>query len=170
MGSRRHPARLALALATALAAAALLAIAGCGGGDNDGSTAAEAPTLTKKQFVREGQAICTRGYRRQARWMEAFYKRHGYDWQEPSKKTREEVNAAVVMKVEQEKIDELDALPVPAGDEAEIRKILESMERGIRVTEREPERLAEPTEKKPEPFMEARELTADYGIWICGQP
>lgn len=154
----------------ALAVAALLAFVGCGGGGGDEETTAERPPITKKKFVREGQALCTRAYRRQARWMEKFYKRHGYDWQEPSKKAREEVNAAVVMKVEQEKIDELDALPVPPGDEAEIEKILESMRKGIRITEREPERLAEPTEKNPEPFTEARELTADYGIWICGQP
>jgi hypothetical protein len=167
MADRRHAAALVLALA--FAAVALLAMAGCGGGDED-STTAERPAITKKQFVREGQALCTRAYRRQARWMEAFYERHGFDSGEPSKKAREAVNAAVVMKVEQEKIDELDALPVPPGDEKEIEQILESMERGIRVTEREPERLAEPTEKNPEPFMEARELTADYGIWICGQP
>ncbi len=166
MGNGRH--LTALALALALAVAALFAFVGCGGGDD--STTAERPPITKKKFVREGQALCTRAYRRQARWMEKFHKRHGYDPGEPSKKAREEVNAAVVMKVEQEKIDELDALPVPPGDEKEIEKILASMERGIRVTEREPERLAEPTEKNPEPFTEARELTADYGIWICGQP
>jgi hypothetical protein len=153
----------------ALAVAALLALAGCGGG-GDEETTAERPPITKKKFVREGQALCTRAYRRQARWMEKFYKRHGFDPGEPSKKARELVNEAVVMKVEREKIKELDALPVPPGDELEITKILASMRKGIRITEREPERLAEPTEKNPEPFTEARELTADYGIWICGQP
>jgi hypothetical protein len=140
----------------------LLALAGCGGGSDE-------PTLTKKQYVRQGNRICRHGYKRQARWVEAFDKAHGFNYGEPNKHEREVTNTVIALKVEREKIQELEALPVPEGDEARLRKIFKAMEEGIRQSEKHPDYLAEPTPAHPEPFQEARDLATAYGIWICGQ-
>jgi hypothetical protein len=161
---------IALPAALALALALAVATAGCGGEDSDSAAAAKKPSLTKKQFARQAHAICYRLSKKQVRQMEAFGKRNGFDLGEPGRREREKVNAAVVLPVVEEKIEALGALPVPKGDEGEVRQILASMEKGIRTTEAHPDWLAAPTARNPNPFAETLELTAAYGIWLCGQP
>jgi hypothetical protein len=151
-----------------LAIAVLLCAGGCGSGGEAGSTAPQAQT--KKQFLQQAHSICYRLSKKQVRQMEAFGKRHGFDTGSPSPHEFEQVNAAVVMPIVEEKIEELGALPVPDGDEAQVEQIIQSMERGIRVTEAHPAWLAAPTAAHPDPFEATLELTAAYGIWLCGQP
>lgn len=150
---------------------ALLAVAagGCGSRGSD-SSSSESPPATKKQFAEKAHAICYRLSKKQVREMEAFAKAHSYELGAPTKRQLEQVNAAVVMPIVEEKIEDLGALPVPPGDEAQVRKILASMEQGIRVTEAHPAWLAAPTPAHPNPFEATLKLTAAYGIWLCGQP
>lgn len=145
----------------------LLLLAGCGGGGS-GSSASE-PPITKKRFQHKAQAICYRSSKEQVRRIALFYKRHGLDAAEPSQRAREMVNAAVVLPVESQRIEELGALPAPEGDEAKVRAILESMERGVSESEAHPEWLASPTRTHPSPFQESLDLTNAYGIWPCGE-
>lgn len=144
----------------------LLGAAGCGG---DGEPAETKPTLTKRQFARQAHSVCYRLSKKQVRRIEAFSKRHGFDTGEPGRRERERINAAVVMPIVEEKIEQLKALSAPAGEEGEVKKIIESMEEGLRVSEAHPEWLAAPTAAHPDPFMKTIELTAAYGIWVCGQ-
>jgi hypothetical protein len=146
----------------AVVLASALGLAGCGGSGD------QAP-LSKKQFVRRGQAICHRGYLRQQRSIEAFAGRHGFDYREPTQAQRERMDTAVVIPFVRRKIRQLDALAVPKGDDDQVREILQSMERGIRESEEHPERLVAPTAAHPEPFQLTRELASAYGIWLCGQ-
>ena len=125
--------------------------------------------MTKKQFVKEAHAICYSLSKKQVRQMEAFARRHGFDIGEPGQRELEQVNAAVVMPIVEEKIEEIGALPAPKGGNGKVGKILESMEHGIHRAEAHPDWLAEPTKAHPDPFTKTIELTAAYGIWICGQ-
>jgi hypothetical protein len=147
--------------------AALVAIAGCGGSDQ--AATVEKPPVRQKQFERQAYKVCYHAYKKQARLMEAFSRRHGYNVGEPNQKQREVLNRVIVMPIVREKIRKLGALPLPPGDEAKMEAVLASMRKGIRTTAAHPEWLAAPTEKHPETFAEARETTAALGIWVCGQ-
>jgi hypothetical protein len=147
--------------ASAALVASLLLVVGCGGG----STPATA-SVTRAQFIRQANAICDRLYKQQAQEMQAYRKGHGFKTV-PTLKEQEQVNTAVVMDVERQKIRELGELPVPSGDGSTVRTFLDAMERGVRESEDAPSALASPT--PPEPFEDARKLTGAYGIGLCGQ-
>lgn len=156
--------RRSLLVLVLISAGAALLVSGCGG---DSSTADEtSASLTKKQFVKRADAYCTRGYKAQARAMEKYAKKHGFS-REPTQAEREEINTAVVLGFVRRKIEFFKSLPAPEGDEKEIRRMIESMERGLEQTERNPASLAKPYD--PEPFTDTRHLTAEYGPYVCGQ-
>jgi hypothetical protein len=144
----------------------LLVVAGCGGGDSSEPVATT--TITKQQWVRKAYAVCARLSHRQQHHGYAFRRAHGMKVN-PGQRERERLDAIYVMPFVERKIDELRALPVPAGEGAKIDQILQSMEEGIRDSKAHPEWLAAPTQAHPDPFTKAIELTDAYGIWICGQ-
>ncbi|MGN6275399.1 MAG: hypothetical protein ACTHNP_05630 [Solirubrobacterales bacterium] len=143
-------------------------VSGCGGGSSGSSGSEQA--LTKQQFIRRAHAICYRLSKKQVRQTEAFYKAHGLNAGEPSQRAQERSIVAVVLPVVEEKVEELGALPVPAGDKAKVRAILTAMERGVSETKAHPEWLAAATSKHPNPFAESEQLVAAYGVWLCAQP
>ena len=146
---------------------ALLVAGGCGSDSSTDETAqAGEQTLTKKQFVKRTDAHCTRGYKAQARAMEKYAREHGFS-REPSQAEREEVNTAVVLDFVRRKIEFFESLPAPEGDEKEVQAMIASMQRGLEQSERNPASLAKPYD--PEPFTDTRHLTAEYGVYICGQ-
>lgn len=161
MGS---PGKRALA---ALGIALALAIAGCGGSGGDSSS--EEPTLTKKQYVQKADAICTRLSHKLVRGYEAFSKEHHLNTAAPDQHERERLILAVTLPNVEEKLEELKRLPVPKGDEAKLEAIFASMEHGIESAEKHPSWSAAPSPAHPEPFFDTIEMTADYGIWLCGQ-
>jgi hypothetical protein len=160
-------ARSALRLAAIGAIVGLLmALAGCGGGD----ATTEESVPTKRQFLHRAHAVCYHLSKKQVRRTEAFYKAHGLSTTAPSQRARERNIVAVVLPVVDEKIEELGALPVPAGDEAKVRAVLEAMERGVRETETHPGWLAAPSAAHPDPFAESEQLVSAYGAGLCAQP
>jgi hypothetical protein len=160
---RRAPYLLLLALA------AVLLASGCG--DDSG---AEEKTLTKKQFVKQAEAFCDKEYRAEERDMEAYADKHlllfggGEPWEQ-------EVLNEIVFEYVEDKIDFFKSLPVPEGDEKEVRAMIEAFEEGLEKSEKEPAGLAEarPFAKKqpPDGFWDrSYETTSAYGPWLCGQP
>jgi len=162
----------------AVAVLSLLGVVGCGGGGSQTSTTNAAAsskegtdsetTLTKQEWVDKANEICHDASERKVDKMAAFQKAHGFNSGEPSQHEREAVNTAVILPNVQERIDALGALPVPPGEEAKIRAILRSMERGIQEAEAHPENLAIP--KQPIPFAESEHLAGAYGLLFCGMP
>jgi hypothetical protein len=144
---------------------ALLVIAGCGGGSSD---SASTTTITKQQWARKAYAICAHLSHKQQHQGYAFKRAHGMKVS-PGQHEQERINTVWVMPFVERKIDALRALPVPEGEQAKIDQILKSMEEGIRVSKAHPAWLAAPTSAHPVPFSDTTELTAAYGIWICGQ-
>lgn len=166
--------------AVVIATLFLLGLVGCGGGGTSsqastpsspaasgGETNAGEATLTKQEWVDKANEVCNPLIDKKSRGMEAFYKARGVHGS-PNLHQREAVNAAVVLPNVQERIEGLEALPVPPGQEAKIRAILRSMERGIREAEAHPENLAKP--KQPIPFAESEHLAGAYGLLFCGMP
>lgn len=139
---------------------ALLLLGGCGGGG---------AALTKKQYVRRADAVCTRLSRKLVRESAAFEKRRGLNVAAPNQHEREEIIVGVLLPNIEERIDELKSLPAPKGDEAKVAQILSTLESGLRESRSQPTRSAAPDAHRGEPFRMAMDVAADYGIWLCGQ-
>ena len=157
-------------IAIAAAVLSVLGVAGCGGGSSSSqasTNAAQKASLTKQEWVDKANGICHASSDKKARQTEAFYKAHGVSGS-PNQRQREAMIAAVILPNVQERIEALDALPAPPGEEAEIRAILRSMERGIHEAEAHPENLAIP--KQPIPFAESEHVAGAYGLLFCGMP
>ncbi|MGN6256122.1 MAG: hypothetical protein ACTHN3_00020 [Solirubrobacterales bacterium] len=145
----------------------LLLVSGCGS-----SASSDQNELTHKEMVQKTQAFCHRGYLKQEKAMKKFAKEHAIVFGGGEPWEQEELNEHVVLGFVRKKIAYWKSLTPPKKDEKQVRKIIESMEKGVEVTEKEPEQLAEQgfRNKKPhEPFEETRTLTAEYGPWLCGQ-
>jgi hypothetical protein len=159
--------RILLVLALLVTGIPLL-LAGCGS-----SSGAEERTLTKKQFVKLTEAFCNKEYRAEEVDMEAYADKHlllfggGEPWEQ-------EILNEIVFEYVEDKIDYFKSLPVPEGDEKEVRGMIKAFEEGLENSERNPAALAEPRinskKKLPSYWDKSYETTTAYGPWLCGQP
>ncbi|HEX5988817.1 MAG TPA: hypothetical protein VFY75_01220 [Solirubrobacterales bacterium] len=152
-----------------MAIASLLVVSGCGS-----DSGAEEKTLTKKQFVKLTEAFCDKEYRAEERDMKAYALKHGllFGGGEP---WEQEVLNEIVFEYVEDKIDYFKSLPVPEGDEKEVRGMIVAFEEGLEKSEKNPAALAEARpfakKKQPEDLWDASyQTTSAYGPWLCGQP
>lgn len=150
-----------------LVAASVVTASGCGSGS--ARTSSEASGPTKKEYLRQAHAICYRLSKKQVRETKAFSRGHGFDPGEPDQGEREQLIAAVVVPVAEEKLEELAELAPPAGDKRKVTALLRGIEEGIHAAEVHPAWLAAPTPAHEQPFEHGMNLWADYGDWLCGQ-
>lgn len=171
---------------------ALMAGVGCGGGGSSGGTGggagSEATTagaetsaseggdtgagteggsksepLSKKVFVKEAEAIC--------RKIPTVYTERSEAVTKAMKKGQEPTPAELKLKAavptDDIAIEELEALPPPAGDEQKVEAIIRSLENAVKGFEEDPEK-AEFTGPNS-PFAEWQKLTKAYGLSFCSQ-
>jgi hypothetical protein len=153
----------------ALAAVAALAlIAGCGGGsDSSGSTDATTSSLTKAQFLKQGNAICAKGNKEIEEGFEEFGKEHHFSKKnQPSQAELEEAAEEVLIPNIRREIDDIRALGAPSGEEAEVEAVLAAAEKGLEKGEEDPGAMIEEGEG---PFKEANKLAREYGLVKCGE-
>jgi hypothetical protein len=150
-----------VALLAALAALALI-VAGCGGGsDSTESTT----SLSKAEFVKQGNAICAKGNEEIEEGFEEFGKEHGLsEKKEPSKAELEEaVETVVVPKITKE-LESIRALG-PPDEEAEAA--LDAAEEALEKGEEDPSQFFK--EENAGPFAKANKLAREYGLTKCGE-
>jgi hypothetical protein len=147
------------ALAVLVALAAL--VAGCGGG---GDTTDETVTLTKTEFIKQGDAICKQGTEASEKEAEEFAEDNDFELQKASKEQLEEAVSEVLVPSLEQQIDELDALGAPKGDEDQVEAILTSLEDATGEIEDDPGIVFQGGAlKKPS------KLADDYGFEVCGE-
>ncbi|HWO47338.1 MAG TPA: hypothetical protein VNM41_04690 [Solirubrobacterales bacterium] len=155
------------ALLAALAALAVVAalVAGCGGGDD--TTTDETATLTKAEFIKQGDAICEKGNEELEGEFQSFAKENDIPLEkEPNTEQSEELVEEVLVPNIQNQAEELRALGVPSGDEDQVNAMLDSLEEGIEEAEDDPGDLFS---GKTDPFGKANKLASEYGLKVCGQ-
>jgi hypothetical protein len=150
---------LLAALAALVALAAL--IAGCGGGDE---TTDETVTLTKTEFIKQGDAICKKGNDQSEKEAEEFAEDNDFTLEKASKEQLEEAVAEVLVPNLNQQAEELDALGAPEGDEEQVEEIIVSLEGAADEIEDEPGSVFE-----GEVLEEPTKLAKAYGFKVCGE-
>jgi hypothetical protein len=149
-------------LTAALAAAFLVAlVAGCGGGDE---TTDETVTLTKAEFIKQGDAICKQAGDQSEKEAEEFAEENGFTLEKANEEQLEEAVTEVLVSNLRQQAEDLDALGAPEGDEEQVEEILVSLEGAADEIEEEPSIVFE-----EEVFDEPNELAQDYGFKVCGE-
>lgn len=152
-----------LALLIGAMAVALVAV-GCGGGDD---TTESTASLTKAEFVKQGNAICSKGSAKLESEFEAFAKEHNLSQnEEPSKATLEEEVEEVLIPAVTRQVEEIRDLGVPEDDQGEVDEILTGAEEAIEEGEEEPSTLLA---SSPGKFTEVNKEAREYGLTVCGE-
>jgi hypothetical protein len=143
---------------------ALLASAagGCGGGSDPVS---EEP-LTKAQFIKRAEAICSGTDKTQKAALRVFFQKHPNAT--ASKAVEEEVVVVVGLPPVRAEIKELAALPAPKGDEEKIQAFIEAIEQAVEKGEADPSTMIRGEGKGP--FAAAGKLARGYGFKACTLP
>ena len=147
----------------ALAAIAMIA-AGCGGG---GDSTTDSGSLTKAEFLKQGNAICAKGNKEIQEGFEEFAKENGFsEKKQPSKAQLTELVETVVLPKVRGQVEGIKALGAPSGEEAQVEAITDAAEEALEKGEEEPAALAS---EKADPFAKANKKASDYGLVKCGE-
>jgi hypothetical protein len=139
-----------------------LLIAGCGSSDNSESTA----SLSKAQFLKQGNAICEEGSKNINSEFEEFSKENNLsETKEPPKAVQEEAVEQILIPSINSQIEEVKALGTPEGDEGELEKLITAEEEVVEEAEEDPISLFGTSAKQ----KEANKLANEYGLTACGE-
>ena len=155
--------RLKMTWVVVCALAGGLIAAGCGGDDdnsdstdNGATTAVE--TLSKSAFIQEADQICKEGNDQ----IDQAGKSLGGN---PSDaEIQSFIDETVAPNVENQ-LDQIRALGIPEGDEAQVNAILDAAQEAVDKIKSDPSVI---TDNGPDPFAEANKLAKEYGLSTCG--
>jgi hypothetical protein len=145
-------------LAVLVALAAL--VVGCGGGDDSETT----ETLTKAEFIKQGDQICEKANEASEDEAEEFAKENDFTLEKASKAQIEEAVGEVLVPNLNGQVEDLRALGAPEGDEDQIEEILVSLEGAADEIEGDPGLIFE-----GKTLEEPSKLAEDYGFEVCGE-
>jgi hypothetical protein len=146
----------------AFAAIAMIA-AGCGGG---GDSTTDSSSLTKAEFLKQGNAICAKGNKEIQDGFEEFEEENGLQKKQPTEEQLTEAIETIVLPSVSGQVEGIEALGAPSGDEAKVEAITDAVTEAVEEGEEDPASL---TSEKADPFAEANELSNEYGLVKCGE-
>jgi len=140
-------------------------VAGCGGGGDE--TTVETVTPTKAEFIRKADKICRNT--REAIIDGSVPKIEKVVGTPKAQQVEFELISNVLIPALEKEVDDLRALGMPAGDEAEIETILKLTEGAIAEAKTEPETYAQGTSYREgsEHYGQAYQLSLKYGMEEC---
>ena len=147
------------ALAVLVALAAL--VAGCGDSDDSGETT---ETLTKVEFVKQGDQICEKANEQTETEAEEFAEENGFTLEKASDEQIEEAIVEVLVPSLRGQTEDIEALGSPEGDEEQVEEIIVSLEEAADEIEEDPSSVRE-----GEALNEPQKLAEAYGFKVCGQ-
>ena len=150
------------ALAGLVALAAV--VAGCGSSSDSTSSTA---TLSKAEFVKQGNAICKEGNESINAEFEEFSKENNLsETKAPPKAVQEEAVEEILIPAINGQIEEVKALGTPEGDEGELEEVVTAEEEVVEEAEEAPISLLKGETGKQK---EANKLAREYGLTVCGE-
>lgn len=132
-------------------------VVGCGGG-NDGTT--EASSISKAQYIKQADAICTKTEDRQ----EALVQKFGEKEKKQTANSEAELVSFAGLPPLQQQVEELSELPPPSTGAAEASAYLKALEDAVKAGREDPAALLGGTEN---PFAKAEELGQKFGFKVC---
>jgi maltose-binding protein MalE len=156
---------------TMLAGVVAIAIvaAGCGSSSDDTSgssdTTETTAALSKAEFIKQGDAICTKGNKSIETEANEFAEENKVNTKKPTKAQKEEVITEVVAPSVRKQGEEIAELGAPSGDEAEVEAIVAAVEGGAEELEEDPNLLIE----GKNPLAKGSKLADSYGFKVCGE-
>jgi len=135
----------------------LLAV-GCG-------SSSDSSSLTKAEFVKQADQICTKGEKSIEDGAEKFAEDNDVNTEKPTKAQQEEVIQQVVAPDIRKQAEEIGDLGAPKGEEAEVEAIVTAVEDGADELESKPETLIE----GKNPLVKGSKLAKEYGLKVCGE-
>lgn len=149
----------------ALAVLLLIVTLAAGCGSSSSGSGNGAPSLTKAEFIKQGDAICARGQEKFAGEVEAFTKKKKLNPSGPlSKAQQEELIRAVFVPSLQAQADELEKLGVPSGEEDQADALVEELHGALSEAEDDPSVLIGPPSGS---LVKAAALAKQYGFKVC---
>jgi hypothetical protein len=152
------------ASATTVLVVLLALVAGCGDDDSGDGTTTTTTALTKKEFVREANRICTRTDDKLARASRQFFADAPRGEEAPPEEV-EQFGEKTVYPTIQDEIDRIRALGAPAGDEDQVEALLDAAQRGLDTLKDHPDQV--PKGGAAPAFNEADKLAGNYGLDQC---
>ncbi len=152
----------ALVLALAAFAAVAMIVAGCGGGDST----TDSSSLTKAEFLKQGNAICAKGNKEIQEGFEEFEKENGLQKKQPTEEQLTEAIETIVLPSVSDQVEGIEDLGAPSGEEAKVEAITDAASEAVEKGEEDPASL---TSEKADPFAKANELSNEYGLVKCGE-
>ena len=142
----------------------ILAIAsGCGGSDEGESTS----SLSKAEFIRKGDKLCTKVETERGKAISAFYdKEEAKSVQELGPKGQEKMILDVALPPVKKLAGELEELGIPEDDSEQVEAMLDALRSAVSEVESNPVSVLASSET---PFQEAKELAGEYGFKVCLQ-
>lgn len=138
-----------------------------GGGESAGSTGGSAEagsSLTKAEFVKQGNAACDQIQKRMGKEFEARTKELTDKGISPSKEQAKKMIAGVAIPAAKKQISVLRALPAPSGDEKKVALIIARQEESLKKVEEEPLFRASGA-----PYEKLNKPASDYGLTKCAE-
>jgi hypothetical protein len=150
----------------ALAGLAVLAVvvAGCGGSSDDTSSTA---SLSKAEFVKQGNAICKEGNEKIESEFEKFAKENNLSKKKaPTEAQLEEAAHKFLIPTITKQVEGLRALGAPSGEEEKVNTLLDDAEEALEEVEEDPSLLSD---EKNEPFEDVNKEARAVGLTTCGE-
>lgn len=141
-----------------------LIAAGCGSSDDSTETVEETVTLTKAEFIKQGDQICKRAEDDSESEAEEFAEENDFTLEKATEEQLEEAVAEVLVPALERQAEEIEALGAPEGDEEQVEEIIVALEDASAEVAADPRQAFE-----GEPLKEASELAEDYGFEVCGE-
>jgi hypothetical protein len=137
--------------------ALFLALSGCGGGEatNEMTTG----SMTKAQFLTQGNAICSQVF-------DEIDRRYGKLSKKSTDAELNEQAQEIVPPLVSRLVGRLRALGAPKGEEARVEKILVALEEGVETAEEDVSTVR--GSRGEFAFEKGYEMLWDYGLMRCG--
>lgn len=139
-----------------------LAVAGCGGGNSDET--AEATSISKAEFIKQGDAICKKAGKEARDAISKATKEQEEIERKLSQKEQEEVVRSVVLSPIKQMTDELAELGEPQQQGAEAQAVVNALQKAVQDALAEPLSIFEAGES---PFTKAEEQAGEFGFQVC---
>lgn len=162
--------RIGTCCATIVALLGIVAVvAGCGSGGSstDATPGGADASLTKAQFVKQGDQICRRNYTKREKLLVGYLAKAKREGAPPPEAVQEEVLVDQVMPIFREESEELNELGLPTKETEKAEAVLRALEGAIAAVESEPDVAIKQGTKVQ--FARAEKLAHSYGFEFCGR-